>query len=414
MKVEDERLIKKWFLLRNIDDGTQESYKTSLDQYCALIGKTPTEFYKEADKEEEAGIRPIKAKVTEYLLEYKDYLKKSGKAPTTTKLYFSAIKSFYKSFAITLPEIKMDSGDIGLEKNIGKPLSKNDIRRLANAASSRERALIYLMSLSGMGQQEARDLTVKNFLDSASHAIGKPIEDVYDLFKLEDEILKEILTLHITRKKVRYRYITFIPPEASREIINYLKERCYGRNEKVRVINNNDYIFSSKNGGQMSRDSVVTNFRRIGLLAGFKRDKGAYSYWRSHALRKYFISTLINKKGEKIIADFMAGHKINNQDRAYWQANSDDLKKMYQDALPALSIDEANVKDYETKEYREIKEENAALKVQLNEINKDVNSINRSKNLPGKFPESNKDDSKKDSNYTFKISDLNKVKPSKK
>ncbi|MBI5458944.1 tyrosine-type recombinase/integrase [Methanobacterium sp.] len=372
MKGEDDEIIENWFLRRNIAKGTQKSYSIAFKDYCDLIGKTPSELFEEADLEEERGVRPIKSKVYHYLLKYKKHLIESGKSKKTVKLYFSTVRSFYMSFDITLPDIKLDSGDIGLEKNEGRLLKRADIRKLVNAASSRERALIYLMALSGMGQQEARDLTIKKYLDVASSAIGKPLDDVNDLFKFEDEILKEILTLHITRQKTRYSHITFIPPEASREIIHYLKERCNGRNEKVRVDNNSDYIFASKNGGQLSRDSIVTNFRRIGELAGFKRDKNSYSFWRSHALRKYFISTFINKKGEKVIADFMAGHKISDMDRAYWKANPEDLKKMYADALPTLSLDKANVRDYETEEFREIKEKNKDLNEKLKMQNEEM------------------------------------------
>ena len=50
----------------------------------------------------------------------------------------------------------------------------------------------------------------------------------------------------------------------------------------------------------------------------------------------------------------MAGHKINNQDRTYWQANPDDLKAHYMKVLPYLSIDEAKVKDVESTEFKAI------------------------------------------------------------
>lgn len=349
---EDEEVIDRWFLTRNLSEGTQENYKIALRDFTEVIGKSPKELYEEADAEEEKGKRPIKTKAYHYMLKFKKHLINNNSAPNTAKYKFSAIKSFYKALGITLPEIKMDSGDIGLEENQGKPLKREDIQRLANSANPRERAIIYLMALSGMGQQEARDLTIRKYLESASSAIGKDLDDVYDIFKFENEILKEILTLYITRKKVKYRYITFIPPEASREIISYLKERCYGRNEKIRIQNSNEPIFANKLGGPLSSDSIITNFRLAGKKAGFKRDENVYSFWRSHAMRKYFISTIINKKGEKIIADFMAGHKIGKQDRAYWQANPDDLKAYYMEALPFLSIDGAKVKDYSSEEAR--------------------------------------------------------------
>ena len=247
----------------------------------------------------------------------------------------------------------MSHGDIGLDKNIGKPLTRKDIHKLISFAAPREKALIYLMAMSGMGQQEARDLTIRKLLNSASSAIGKELDDANDLFKFEDEVLTEVLTLEITRKKVNYKHHTFLPPEATREMINYLKERCYGDNLKIRIKNNNDTIFVTNYGSKLSRDSIVSNFRRIGQLAGFKREKGSYSYWRSHALRKYFISTIINKIGAKTVADYMAGHKIDNQDRTYWKADPEDLKNHYLKALPYLSLDKAKVRDVESKEFTE-------------------------------------------------------------
>jgi integrase len=251
----------------------------------------------------------------------------------------------------------MNRGDIGLDKNIGKPLTTQDILKLVNVAAPREKALIYLMALSGMGQQEARDLTIKKYIKTCSEALNIEITDVYDLFKQESQILKKVLTLIITRKKVKYQHHTFIPPETSREIITYLKERCYGRNQNIRIKSNQDPIFVNSSGAKLGRDSIVSNFRRAGQRAGFPKEKGSYSYWRSHALRKYFISTIINKTGEKIIADYLAGHKINDQDRTYWRINPEDLKKHYLKALPYLSIDEAQVKNIKSEDYHLLVEE---------------------------------------------------------
>lgn len=371
----DEEVLEKWFLIRNIRTTTQRPYMVAITEYVELTGKTPSELIEDAKKENLSDTELIDRRVTLYLLKYKKKLQEDGKAPKTLNLYFSAIKSFYRAFNIMIPDIKLDSGDIGLEKNMGRPLNRNHLRKLISAASPRERALIYLMAMSGMAQQEARDLKIRKILESASAAINIELDDVYDLFKYEDMILKEILTLEIVREKVKYRQHTFLAPEVTRELISYLKERCYGPNEKIRVKDNNEPIFVNIHGNAMSRDSVVTNFRRIGGKAGFKKDKGAYSYWRSHALRKYFTSTIINKTGEKIIADYLAGHKISSQDRTYWQANPEDLKEHYLKALPFLSIDEANVKDYKTKEFREIKEENEKLTAKIDLLTNRVDSI---------------------------------------
>ena len=38
-------------------------------------------------------------------------------------------------------------------------------------------------------------------------------------------------------------------------------------------------IFVNNYGKKLSRDSIVTNFRRIGQDAGLKKEKGRYAFW---------------------------------------------------------------------------------------------------------------------------------------
>lgn len=377
MVSDDEELIEEWFIRRNISKGSQRSYRIALRYYIKILNMNPTRLIEEAEAEEDSGIRLRKRKIYRYLLEYKNYLENSNIAPSTVNLYFAAIRSFYKAFDIVTPEIKVTRGDIELDKNVGKPLTREDIHRLVSVAPPRERALIYLMALSGMGQQEARDLKIRKLIASASLAIGKELDNVYDLFKFEEEIIREVLTLEITRKKVKYKHHTFLPPEATREIIKYLKERCYGENVKIRIKDNNDFIFVSKYGGKLSRDSVVSNFKRIGKNAGFKKEKGAYSYWRSHALRKYFISTIINKIGAKTVADYLAGHKISEQDRTYWKADPEDLKKHYLKALPYLTLDKRKVKDLESQEYKDYIEKSRVKDRKIAELERKIDHMEK-------------------------------------
>lgn len=365
-------LVEIWFLKKDIRKGTQKSYKLALKQYCEYTSKSPEELIDEAEDEEEKGIKLSRRKIQSYMLGYRKMLEESGKAPKTINLYISAVRSFYDTFDIILPKIKLKKGDICLEANYGKLLTREDLLKLANAAAPRERALIYLMALSGMAQNEARNITITKFLESASEATDIKLKTVYDLFDHEKKILEEILTIAITRQKVNYRYITFIPPEATREILNYLKERCYGRNEKIRIENNNEPLFVNNYGEKMSSDVIVTNFRRIGLKIGLDKKPNAYSYWRSHALRKYFISTIVNELGDKVLADFLAGHKIDNTTRAYWYMDPQKLKKRYMKALPFLSLDNVKVKDVESAEFKKLIQEIEELKKSEAKNNREI------------------------------------------
>ncbi|QUH24186.1 site-specific integrase [Methanobacterium alkalithermotolerans] len=335
--------IDLWVLRKDLEKSTLKSYLNCLRNFCELIGKTPDELILEADAEEEKGIKLRDRKINLYFLKFKRKLENDGKANGTIKLNIYALKSFYSSLDIQVPNFKTPRGDISLEKNYGKLISQFELQTLINIAASRERALIYIMALSGMAQAEARRLTIRQFMDAVGEVIDKEINSMEELFAEEKKLEEHILTIHLVRKKVNYRYITFIPPEATMQVISYLKERMYGRNQNIRIKDYESPIFVKINGEPIDRDCIVTNFRRVGLEAGFKKKKGAYSFWRAHGLRKYFISTIMNKMGDKVLADFLAGHKISDVDRAYWYMDPEDLKKRYIKALKYLSIDGTKV-----------------------------------------------------------------------
>ncbi|MCK9150501.1 tyrosine-type recombinase/integrase [Methanobacterium alcaliphilum] len=347
----DQQRIDFWVFNKDLEESTLKTYLNCLKKYCKTVGKSPNELIEEADAENDQGIRSRDRKINHYLLKFKKQLKSEGKARATIHLYIHAVKSFYDALDVETPKIKTPQGDITQEKNYGKLISLNEIKTLVNVAAPREKALIYLMALSGMAQAEARNLTIKKFMDAVGESLNREIESMKDLFEVEHSLDQEILTLHIVRKKVNHRYITFIPPEATIQIIYYLKERMYGRNQNIRITDINSPIFVKINGEPIDRDIIVTNFRRIGLEAGFKKEEGAYSFWRAHGLRKYFISTIMNKLGDKVLADYLVGHKLSGNDRAYWYPDEEDLKKRYLKALPYLSIDNAKVLEIKTEDY---------------------------------------------------------------
>lgn len=353
---DDLNRIDLWILKKDLQDSTLKTYLQCLKYYCKLVKLSPDDLIREADNEEKKGVHLRDRKINTHFLKLKKQLVREEKAEGTINLYIYAIRSFYDALEIQIPKFKTSKGDIGLEENYGKLITKEELITLINMAGPRDKALIYLMALSGMAQAEARNMTIRKFMDAAGESINKEINTIFELFEYENELSKEIITLHITRKKVNYRYITFIPPEATIQIINYLKERMNDRNKKIRIKNYDSALFVKNNGEPIDRDIIVTTFRLLGLKAGFKKKYGAYSFWRAHGLRKYFISTIMNKIGDKVLADFLAGHKISDVDRAYWYMDPEDLKERYLKALPYLSIDQVKVKEIKSKDVKRIEE----------------------------------------------------------
>lgn len=350
----DENIYQEWFTKRDLSTGTRRGYRIVAEDYKLFTGKNLSELVDEAEQEEEQGLRFRKRSINKYIIGFKAHLEEKNYAPTTLNTKMKGIFSFYLAFDIRLPKIKFPRGDICLDKNYKRPPTRENIQQMIDVSNTRDKALIYLLALSGMGGQEARNLTIKKFLESASEAIGIELENVNDLFKAEDQVLQKILTLNIVRQKVKYRYQTFIPPEASKAIISYLKERNYHNNVNNQISNVEEPLFVTNIGNPMSRTGVGNEIKRIGKLAGFKSDKGSYCFWRPHGLRKYFITTIIDNTRDHILADYLVGNKIDPIKRAYWIIDPKELKKNYIEALPYLSIEGCKVKSFKNPEYLEL------------------------------------------------------------
>ncbi|MCE7698598.1 MAG: tyrosine-type recombinase/integrase [Methanobacterium paludis] len=396
MDQNDEILFETWFLKRDLAPSTQKLYRKAINFYLKVTGMRLSELKEEAKHEEQNGIWIDDRKIQLYMLRFKKYLEQSNRSPNTQNTYFNAVKSFYGSQGIQVPEIKMPKGDICLEENYHKLLTREDIRKMIEASNTRDSSIIYVMALSGMSQAEMRNLTIQKLINSIND-VNPEIETLEDLFKYEKDIKDTIITLHITRKKENYRYITFLPPESLYSIIAYLRERCFGKNKHIRITDYDSPIFVTNNGKNMNEKTVAGVFRTIGQKSGFKAKNGAWAYWRSHALRKYFISTIIKNTGDHMLANYMAGHKIDSVTRAYWIMDPEDLKKKYMEVLNYLSIDEVKSKDIKSKEYKTLMEDSKKKDEKIQELKEEhnasmihaMNELNETKKSIGEMQEKN-------------------------
>lgn len=351
----EKLILEKWFTRNGLSEGTRKIYGRSILEFKEFFGKNLSELINEATKQQMDSIMPMDRSVNEYIFTFKNHLDKIGNAPGTVNHKIAGVRSFYKAYDIQLIDIKTHQGDTVLDKNVHKLLKKEDIRKMVDVCNARDRAIIYLMSLTGMAQNEVRHLTIRQFMKYAGLAIGKELETIEQLFEHEDEILDKLIILEVVRKKVNYRHHVVLPPEATRPIIAYLKERYYHRNENRHIKNINSPIFVTNKGTPMTRTGIGSEIKRIGKLVGFKSSEdGAYSYWRPHAFRKYFISTIIRTTGDALLADYLVGHKINGSTRAYWIVQPEELKEKYLRVYEHLSIDSVKVNNLQTDDYREM------------------------------------------------------------
>lgn len=65
---EDLQLIDYWLLHKDLEDSTLKTYFQCLKYYCKLINLSPDELIRQADSEEEKGIKLRDRKINFYFL----------------------------------------------------------------------------------------------------------------------------------------------------------------------------------------------------------------------------------------------------------------------------------------------------------------------------------------------------------
>lgn len=345
-----DSMVKEFFLAKNIRESTKKHYLFRLCYYCSFIGKTPSQMIEEAEDEEEERLRMRKRKIRKYFLSWLDELQKKGYSRNTIGSLFTSVKTFYRFFEIELPhvtiELKKDNN-----KSFEKIPTKEDIKIALNHVNIKYKALILLMSSSGMGSSEVRNLTYGNFLNGIKEYYKPTKNEQFDIAQIT-EILQGkrniIPTWKINRFKTGMPYITFSTPESFEALLVYMNSR----HKEQPFTSLDDYIFIS-NGTQMSGHVISTYFRRLNDKAGFEKLKHSV-FFHTHALRKFFGTTLHNKGIQRLNYDFMMGHKIDQIAEAYIKPNVDSLKLEYMRCLEDLSIESVKFRRIESEEIKTI------------------------------------------------------------
>lgn len=346
---EDDKLLFNWFSKRDLSLSTQEVYTYAMRDYCRFLDNTLSQLLDEAESEQDTVKKMRERHIEGYLSGFKAYLSQMGLSANTIRIKLKAVISFYRNYDITVPDMTFKKGELCMDKNRGRLPTKDEISLMMSSCDPKGRTMISIMAMTGMSQAEVRHLTFKHVLN----AVGK--KDIKELIESKHEICEEVHSITLVRKKVGYKYMTFIPPETMEELINYITARKNHPKKEKRPQNSNDRIFVNRFGGRLSGKAVSAYMRRVGLRLGFESEFGSYGFWRPHGMRKYFISTIINKTGDNVLAHFCAGHKVDAITGAYWYPNEEDLKQRYLKALPYLSIRGVKIKEVDA-EGKEIAE----------------------------------------------------------
>lgn len=364
-ELKQDPIIIEWLETMNAKLNTEKSYLQGMQDFTEYTGKNPETLLKEAEEDLRSGLLMRQRKIKRDLIGFRKHLQDSGKAPLTVKGRIVGVKSFFETFDIEIPKLPRIGKAKSLEKNKVIP-SKADLQDILKVADPLEKAIVLTGVSSGLGANEICNLKVGEFKRGYDPETG-------------------ITTLQLRREKVEFDFVTFLSPETSRAVLDYLdyrnrtidtnQTRRKSRLEKQKVYTDNDYLFICR---QIPAEFLETRddrlrkldtraltkvYRRLAEKARKSTPCGDWGFIRSHNIRKYFNSALLNAGADSFFVEFLMGHTLDDTRSAYFRAAPEKLKEIYRNFIPYITI-QKEVDISESPEFQEMIKENQILKTE--------------------------------------------------
>jgi Site-specific recombinase XerD len=365
--LQNDETILDWFATINPKHNTKLVYLQALQEYTNFTNKTPEELLKEAEAEVRNGVLMRERSIRRRLTRFREHLEKQEIAPLTVKARMAGVYSFYRHNYIEIPILPKSTRK-------AKPLqchrdipTKDELREVLNVCEPIEKAILLVGASSGLSVNEIVNLKIKDF-------------------KKGYDPITNITTLSLRREKVDYDFITFLTPEATNAVLDYMAFRNRkpksDDNKKRReqllkqeITTDAGYMFISRaipNEYLKTKDeklrkldekAVMTIYRQLSEKSQKNAERGIWNTIRSHNLRKYFNSTLLNAGADIFFVDYLMGHTLDSTHDAYFRADPKGLKEKYKKFIPFLTI-QKELDLSESPEYQAIKSENDILRAE--------------------------------------------------
>lgn len=332
---------------RNLSKKTRRRYKTILKRYALFNDMSLEELLDEADKEEIKGVRWKNRKLKTRLIEFRKDLYNSLMS-STAKMYFMSVVSFYKHFEIEIHKLPSTSN---VNVHSPEPVEFSDIptkkllQKVINESKNNTfKTIIYFMSSTGLAMIDTLNLTVKDFLTACN------VDNIDEL----DDLSDYVPTFKLKRRKTGKYFYTFATPETTKQIINYIHSKSN--------VNVDDKLF------EISADYLYKLFQKTNDKLG-KGRKNNQSLFRSHMLRKYHATTLLNSGLTLEQIDVLQGRSKEITHQSYFLDDPRVLKKIYMEHMDKLTI------FGDSEEIHELKEKNRKYKekfVEQEELIKEI------------------------------------------
>ena len=299
MYVKQQTTVQRHFLNSLSSEVTRHVYARGLRFFCRFIKVEENNYDVLLEWIISRDKKSLESAVIDYIL----YLKEDKKlAPYSISTYLNPIRHFFKMNDI----VSVNWGKVN--KFQGKkycrtqdrPYTREEILRLLEAGTLRDKIMILLMSSGGLRVGALSGITLKDLTQI----------DRYNLFQIKVYAGTEA------------EYITFCTPETRKYIQEYLDLRTrYGE----RLIPNspllrkhfntsepNSAAFQHNKGMSYGgiRNSVLNLLHRSGVRSRRKEINERTEVMMDHALRKYFATSLETEGINPVYIDLLLGHDM--------------------------------------------------------------------------------------------------------
>ena len=380
---------------RELTKGAIKNYNTVFREIYELFKLTPTDIVRIGKREQKPFLDNETKQydlleledrtVTKIQFQYYNHLKSKNLTERTLKLKlntFRALLTEYdivkpKNIKITIPNDRVRDDDIVSWREVESALSF--------CKGIRDKAIISFFATTGLRSSDVRRLTIGDLIKACDIYFEDGEEKTINnlLTKNPEDIMPCWEIMPKKTEKNSQLCVTFNTTEASIYLWQYLHKRVeYNIKKGRRDLEPKDPLFATSTNKELKSTAIEQMFQRVNTQLGDKMDKnGKYRRFRSHSLRKLFSTTcrrnltqvVVNsdKTSEIDIVSIFTGHVPPNESNsrvyeAIESASHDSyLRKTYLALSPYLSIKDIEIKDIKTQQYKDLEEQNEALRQQL-------------------------------------------------
>ena len=349
MNTTDTELLEDVKQIRNLSDTTIRGMRYALEDYLRYNKKSFKALLKEAEKEEEDGVRWKHRTLRKRLLKFRTYCYEKH-SPSTARRKIGIIKTLYRTFEIELqplppmsnkkPEYKISFDDLPTRTIISEAL------RIADPLM---RAVIFFITSSGCARMELINLTIHDFLEATREYHHQT--EVYPALERMIGRRDIVPTWRITRQKTGKEYHTFSTPESTASIVSYLLTR---KDDLTRE----SKLFKVEKNYLNKKFILINEELNLGK-------KGHHNRFRMHMLRKYHASQLHNGDDSLTLEeiDSLQGRSKEKVQQSYFLDNPEDLKKKYVQSMYKVMVNwDYDRVTVDSVEFQRLKDENDYLK----------------------------------------------------